>query len=263
MDLPASWHAEDALTGLVTGTLALGALALLAGLGRLGRAERTTAGVVAAAVAAVVALLPALGAERLTRVSGAGMVAAVAVAAAAGVGARRLHDERGRPVATSVLLATAAGIWAAVPDTEAAVVVLSSWAPLAGAGLRPEPAGESRMPPVVAWCALALVAAFAAVWGADAREQAMPGALACFGLALVVPALEATRRALPRPALLVVLHAAAVVAAARWATRVDSVGAGLARALAVLAALGLAVLVSGRRAVPGRPPRSRPEPRPR
>jgi hypothetical protein len=280
VQLAASLHPRDALVGLIVGGLVLGAAALGARLvrprsrvapGATGRRLINTYaawGIGGAAVAGGVAVVLAVGRGLVRDVEPGVALAAVVAAGAGGAGWYRLA--RAVPLRWMVVLVilTPAGVWAAVPDTEAAVALLAAWLPFAAFGVA---AGRHRMPkpeaPWIWWCALASVPAWAVAWGASAREPAVPGGLACFGVALVVPWLVDRSGGRLDVGWLIGVQLVAVVAAARWAARASTVGGGVLRGTVVVVGAALvtagSVAISARRAGPVRPPPSGRVERPR
>jgi hypothetical protein len=234
-----SYHLADALTGLSIGSVVAGVCLWL-------RREVPTFVAVAAAAGGVSMVL-AVGDGLLGSVSFGRAVATVAVAVAAGLGWAALG--RGLPVAALgvIVLVSEVGIWTAVPDTEAATAVLAAGLPFAALALATPRVASPRTLRVTTagpWIALAIVAAWAAVWGASGRPDALPGALTCFGVALVVPWLSLLLRADARAGPALVVHVIAVAAAARWAADVTSATAGLVRSMVVLGGLAVAVAIS-------------------
>lgn len=276
MSIPASFHLTDALYGLAVGTVATGAgISYLYWWTHRAGPDRATAQV--RAVPVVLAATAGVVAMYLARAVRSGLVQDIATGPAIAVGvvgcigglgwawlARRLAPAW---IAVVVLL-SAAGVWAAVPDTETAVAVMAAWLPFAGwaavcGRIAPDAPAPFALPLMLAWSAMAIVLAWAAAWGADADEASLPGALACFGIALVVPWVVATARGGVRVTWLVPIQLVAVIVAARWAANASSTGGGLARSVGLLAVLSAVVAVSCRSSVPAHlPPSDQPE-RPR
>ncbi len=135
------------------------------------------------------------------------------------------------------------------------MAVLAAWAPfaiwslVAGSGRNDlaREAGSARETVWVAasWCLVAVVLAWAAAWGASARQASLPGALSCFGLALVAfvptPSLRSHHRS--RSVGLVLVHVLVVACAARWAAFAVTVGGGILRSAVVLVAGAIAVVL--------------------
>ena len=236
------FHLLDALGGVTVG-------ALTAGLVMWWRRSLPTAVVLAAATAAI-AVAMAVGHGLVDTVTLGAGIAALAVAIVAGAGWFWLARSVAPAWIAALVLVTEAGVWMAVPDTEAAVALLAAGIPFAvPAAIAPRrPAGPAHFGAanVLPWIGLALVVAWAAVWGASARPSVEPGALACFALALVAPWTIPKAYAGRHAVSLVVVHAVAVVAAARWATRSATTAGGALRGLAILAVLAGAVAVSVR-----------------
>jgi hypothetical protein len=186
---------------------------------------------VVAALAAAVAVALALSGAGLP-VGGRVVAVAGAAGAVAGLGARRL-ERQVAPAATAVsVLLGVLGVWLAVPDAEAPVLVLGAvacwavaawWVPTLA-----EPGGA------VGWVALAAVVGWAAAVGGRGRPAAIAGALACWGVVVVVPTVAAAIRRVPPAAAVLGLQAVTVLAASRWAARVDDVAAGVVRSVLVL-----------------------------
>jgi len=235
-----SFHLADALAGLTIGVLT-------AGLVIWWRRPPATA-VALAAVAAAVAMAAVVGRGLVDTLTLGMTAAALAAALVAGVGWFRLARCLEPVWIAALVLITQVGVWAAVPDTEAAVAVLAASVPFAVlATIAPRlPAGTRRFgtTSLLPWVGLALVVALAAAWGAAARPSVEPGALACFGLALVAPWTIPRAYSGQLPGGPVVVHAVAVGAAARWATRSATASGGALRSLAVLALLACMLAVS-------------------
>lgn len=269
MELPASLHPKDALAGLIVGALVT-ILLVLGGLvfhrspfrgvpGRhvgYDRAAWAVADVVGAAGAAAMALVITVGQGLIRDVDAGATLAAITAAGIGGAGWSRLCRAVSLRWTVVLVMITASGVWAAVPDTEAAVTVIAAWLPFAVLGVV---YGRGQTPPPtriwIAWCALALAPAWAVAWGASARPEAVPGALACFGVAVVVPwILRVPSRAVD-PRWLVAIHVVVVIAAARWAARAPTVREGIVRGaivvLAVAVVMAASSAVSARRAGPG------------
>jgi hypothetical protein len=249
-----SLHLADALTGLVAGSSA----AVVTACSRAVRRQAVRV-LLLAALGAAIAIAWSVGTRVVDDTSVGALVASIAVAVVAGVGWARLG--RTHPielVATTVLL-TSIGVWLAVPDTEAAVTCVAAFAPLVvlalvasrrvGHGI-----GWGDGLAILGWIGVAEVVAWAAAWGSTGRTSTLPGALAGFGVALVVPwiGVLSGRQVLPG-AWLVVVQLLAIVAAARWAARASTLSGGLLRALAVLAVLALVCAVSARARGPAHP----------
>lgn len=208
--------------------------------------------VVLAAAVGAVAMWIEVGADLVDDLSLGPAVASAAVALVAGAGWAWCARHTTVPTAAGLAIVTAGGMWLAVPDTEATIALGTAWLPFVVLSVvvhgRPV-SGLHRVLAAAPWMAAAMVAALAAAWGAAARDRALPGGLACFGAALVVPwVLVAARRCL-RPTVIVVLHVAAVLVAARWAARAPSVTAGVVRSVVVvgvLAALAAAASATAR-----------------
>lgn len=159
------------------------------------------------------------------------------------------------------LLGVAAGAWATLPDTEAPLALGVALAPGALLGLRSGRQAEPKRS-VLAWSPLAAAWAWQLLEGGRGRATGVVGAAACLGLVAVL-ALgagrgEAWRRALSRPALalLLAVHAAAVVVAARVAGLHPDLRSAIASAaadLAVAASAALGVLVWDRHRAHGGP----------
>lgn len=217
----------------------------------LARARRRPL-VVLALAAVAAAALALTGAGR--PVDGRVVVVAVATGAVAGPGARRLERQVAPGATAASVLLTTFGVWLAVPDTEASVVVLGAvavWAVAAWAVAALAEPGRA-----LDWTALAATVAWAAAVGGRGRPAAIAGALACWGMVLVVPAVAAVTRRVPTVPALVGLQVVTVVAASRWAAPVDDVAVGIARSAVVLVtATALVALVSSRW---GRAPADRP-----
>jgi hypothetical protein len=185
------------------------------------------AGAVAASLALTGAAFPADG-----RV----VVVAAATGVVAGIGAHRLERRVAPAVTASSVLLTALGVWLAVPDAEAPVVVLGAVAVWGvAAWWLPAVAEPGR---VVDWMALTAVVGWVAAVGSRGRPAAIAGALACWGVVLVVPVVAGIVHRVPSPVAVVGLQVAAVLAASRWAARVDEVADGIARSVVVLVVTG-------------------------
>ncbi len=181
--------------------------------------------------------------------AGAGVaLGATAAGVLAGAGAARLTTMAAPPVVAGAVLLTALGVWLSVPDTEAPILVvgaLAVWATVAWwtpTMAEPGRAGD--------WMALAAVIGWATLVGARGRPASAVGALACWGVVVVIPVVMRGTRRVPHPAIVLGLQAATVLAAARWAARVDDVGQGLLRAAVVLAASAAATVLAGAMARP-------------
>jgi hypothetical protein len=267
--VPASLHYTDALYGLTVGAVATG-ISMLATTRRPGWSRAAV--LFAAAAAGVVSMFVARGVRRglIEDVATGAAISVVVVGVLAGVGwwilARYLDDRW----LVAVVLITAGGVGAAVPDTEAAIAVTAAWLPFAVwvvvLASRPEPPRWAVLI-TVGWCALAIVMAWAAAWGASARGSSLPGALACFGIALVAVVPRFVTRSTPTPIPLLVVHVVTVAFAARWAAFAVTISGGAVRSAVVIAgcaiAVGVVTAVSGRRREPEHPPPSVPVPRPR
>jgi hypothetical protein len=154
-----------------------------------------------------------------------------------------------------------------VADTEAAVACTASLAPLVAISFLAR-RGDDRSPgwggglAILGWIGVADVVAWTAAWGGSGRASTLPGAMACFGVALVAPwvGLVLHRDVLPR-AWLVGAQLVTILAASRWAARAPDLFEGTLRAVAVLIVLALVCVVSARARGPARPPQyDRPEP---
>ncbi len=166
-----------------------------------------------------------------------------AVIVIAAVGLRRWTGAVSGRVPGLLLVVSAAGVWLAVPDTEAALVVLGTIIPLAVVGAVVE-SHDLPTVPVALWAAVVLDVVVWAAWGARGRPAALPGALACAGVLLVAHAWP-RRTAGTWP--VVAVHVAAVLAAARWASRTESVWVGTVRAALVVAATAAVLWLSATR----------------
>lgn len=219
------------------------------------------------AVAVAVTVASVAGAVAMRRSVGRGLVgdlsfgpaaASAAVAVVAGAGWAWCARHVTVPTTAALAIVTVGGMWLAVPDTEATITLGMVWLPFALLSITIHGRPTRALHPLLAavpWLTAAMVAAWAAAWGAAARDRALPGALACFGAALVVPwVLVVARRAL-LPTVIVALHVAAVIAAARWAARAPSVGTGVVRSVIVLAALAaIAAAATATTRARGHPP---------
>jgi hypothetical protein len=206
------------------------------------------------AAASVVALALVLTGRRAPaqEVDAAALAVCAGVGLLAGVGWHRLAAVLPvRWIAVLVAVSTG-GVWAGVPDTEAVVVVGGAWLPCTAAAIA-WGGGRRATGPLLGWCALAVVLGWSVAWGTAARDEAIPGALACFGVALVAPWVAAWLRRDVDPRWLVPLHLAGTAVAARWATSTDSLGNGVVRAVGVLLATAAACAISLRLAAPARP----------
>jgi hypothetical protein len=217
--------------------------------------RRPSAAVLATAVAMGAAGAAAVG-TALTEIPPGWMVASVLTALVAGAGfcaaGRRL------PAWATVILAwaPALGVWLAVPDTEAAVAVLACGTVVGSGvigaiGARAVGATFStRKPSPLPWALVALPIALAASWGSEGRPAALPGALACFAVPVVLAGLAALRRPFPDARLLVPLHLLVVLAASRFAARTSDLLTGVLRTVVLLvvaaAAAGAASWLSER-----------------
>ncbi|HZA76183.1 MAG TPA: hypothetical protein VE623_07295 [Acidimicrobiales bacterium] len=149
---------------------------------------------------------------------------------------------------------TAAGVFAAVPNTREAAALLGASTSGALAGW---PLGRARLGQVGAAATTALMVWVAAV-GAQGREPAIVGAVACLGLIITLPVgrylaarwpprqrpsplvTRAGRRMIPQPLLAVAAHISTVAVA----SRVAGITAELRVALPVAAGTGVAALVA-------------------
>jgi hypothetical protein len=207
-----------------------------------------------AALSAAVGIVVAVGAGLFRDPSTGTVVAAVVVAAAAGIGWARLCLTRPVEVVATTVLLSAIGVWLAVPDTEAPVAGAAALAAMVALALvsrrdtGPWPGWGSGLA-ILGWVAVAAVIALAAAWGASGRTSTLPGALGCFGVALVVPWIAlVVRREGMTGWTLVVAQAAAIVLASRWAARATGSFEGLLRTAAVLLLLAVAYGISARSA---------------
>jgi hypothetical protein len=250
--LPASLHLVDALLGAALGVVASGAVAGVAVL----RPAWVRAAVWWAAVGAgTVAMFLARGVHhRLYRdVAANAATAGVVVGAVAAVGWSRLSDRMGDAWLVAIVALSGVGVWAAVPDTETTAALLAAWVPLMVwafvSARRADPEHAVGTAAVVAAflgvVATAAALGWSAAWGAGTWEYVVPGALTCFGVALLV-AVDAPAGFTRVPTgVLVGVHAAMVLAASRWATAVSTVAGGAARGAAVIA-VGAGVLAAVR-----------------
>lgn len=200
--------------------------------------------------------------------------AGVVVGVVAGSGWSRLSNRVGDTWLVVIVFVSGAGVWAAVPDTDTTVALLAAWVPLATWALFPtrRRAGApvaGRV--IVAATFVGIVAAAAtlgwsAAWGAGTRGYVVPGALACFGVALLVAVDVPAGITRVSAGALLAVHAATVLAASRWATAVSTVAGGVARGalvFVVAATVLAAVRLSRRPGEPAHPPPSDPAARPR
>ena len=141
---------------------------------------------------------------------------------------------------------TAAGVFAAVPDTEQAVVLLGASVPL---GLAGWPQGHVRLGPTGAGAAVALLVWVAAV-GGRGREPSIVGAVACLGLLVTLPA--GRRRArrtggvvIGHPQHVAVLVVGVHLAVVAVASRVAGIASDLDIAVPVAAGTVLGALAVG------------------
>jgi hypothetical protein len=187
-------------------------------------------------------------------------LALAATTALAALGLHRLSCSAPRASTAAVTVLAVGGVWAAVPDTEAPVLVLAAAGVAALACLlHPQRPITS---PAAAWGAAIAPAIWAAAWGAPGRPAALWGALAGFTVLGTIGLAELAARwarggaetwqVAMTPATTLALagiQATCVVGAARWAARTSSLGDGALRATAVLVAAGVlttALLRGGR-----------------
>jgi hypothetical protein len=256
-----SLHVTDAFVGVSCGTVAAGGAWLLR--------RAPPAALLAVAGGAIAAMVIAVGTGLVGDVRAGAAVAGSAAAAIAAVGLTRLAAELPRWAVAVIVFVTAGGVWLAVPDTEAAVACAAALAPavlLVVAVRDTDIAAPGPGRPVVGWFALgwfavAMAPAWAAVWGSAGRSASLPGALACFGVALagalVLPTVHG------RALAWIGAQAVTVVLSARWAARAPTVATGTLRAAAVLGLLAAVWFVSARSRGRALPPRYGRRARPR
>lgn len=190
------------------------------------------------------AVLGALGAVTATVPTGVPIGARFVLAAMVvllGWGFEALGSRAPRWTMALVALAGVGGIWAAVPDTEAPVLVLGATA-VAALACVPRPAEPLGPVPAAVWGAAAVPALWAAAWGAPGRPAALWGALAGAAVPITVGAIAlfGWRRspADGRPATwpgqlataVAAVQVACALAGARWAARTAALATGAWRA---------------------------------
>jgi hypothetical protein len=174
-----------------------------------------------------------------------GWYAAAVVVVAAPLIASFDDNDIDRSWGPGLWLVTAAGVFAAVPDTEEALVLLGASIPVALLGwpLRLVRIGPGAYP-------LVAVFVWVAAWGGRGRPASIVAVTACLGILLIEPIVGRTKwargRRLPSGiagALSVgATHVAVVLIASRWAARQTSVAmAALVGAIALL--VGAAALI--------------------
>lgn len=215
---------------------------------------------------ALVAVIAIAGAERLTTAAPVAAMGALALVALGGVrrrGAAPSPAQRGVVAAGCV---SSAGVWAAVPDTEMALVVAAVMGVSAvGVSFLADPSRVADRTGRLVWAA---AGALAAVAGGRGTPQ-LPGGLAAAALLAAFPS---TVRAVPPSRAvrrLVVAHAVAVVVASRIVTRWETPGSVIASVAIVASFAALSVAVGrgrfsrdararrGRGSPPRRPPARR------
>lgn len=170
----------------------------------------------------------------------------IVVAVLTSWGAQRVGSVAPRWLAAAGILGVATGVWLAVPDTEAAVLVLGTTL-VACAACAPH--ADVPLPPLptAAWAAVMMPILWAGAWGAPGRPSALWGALATAGPLLVLGLVRLPLRLpLARSTVLVLAlgQMTAVVAGARWAARTSSMGVGMLRSAVILAASAGTVLAA-------------------
>ncbi len=174
-----------------------------------------------------------------------GWYAAAVVVVAAPLIASFDDNDIDRSWGPGLWLVTAAGVFAAVPDTEEALVLLGASIPVAFLGwpLRLVRIGPGAYP-------LVAVFVWVAVWGGRGRPASIVAVTACLGILLIEPIIGRTKWARGRyfpsgfAGVLSVgaTHVSVVLIASRWAAGQTSVAmAALVGAIALL--VGTAVLI--------------------
>ena len=185
------------------------------------------------------------GGELIADGFGGVAVGAVVVVAAAPLIAFFDDNDTERSWGPGLWLVTAAGVFAAVPDTEEALVLLGVSIPVALLGwpLRLVRIGPGAYP-------LVAVFVWVAAWGGRGRPASIVAVTACLGVLLIEPIIGRTKwargRHLPSGVAGVLsvgaTHAGVVLIASQWAARQTSVAmAALVGALALL--VGTAALI--------------------
>jgi hypothetical protein len=239
-----SLHLADAGIGFVAGS---GAAAISYAVRR-----EPVAVLAVVSVAVALAMTVAVGTGLADEPPPVAIVIALIVGVLAGIGWARLVESHGMEVVALTVGLTAFGVWLAVPDTEAAAACTAALVPLVVltfVGRRAVGSGRAWANglAVLGWIAMADAVAWAATWGASGRTSSLPGALACFGVALVAPWVSRARhRIVLINVWLVVAQAGVVVVASRWASRATTVGQGVVRATVVLVLLAVAAAISVR-----------------
>lgn len=165
------------------------------------------------------------------------LVFSVIVGAAPLVAATDDRDYRA-PLGPLLWAMTVAGVYLDVPDTEQMLVLSGAAAPLALLGW---PANLARLGSFGGYLAVGLLA-WAIAQGGAGRPASIIGGLACLGMFVVLPVAERlTGGRSSNRVLILILHAAVVAIASRWAGhQVEPVAA----AAISTAALGLALAIS-------------------